>query len=222
MEYTKTTEINNGIYLEEYTDGLLFGTDALLLSRFVKGDPKKVAVDIGCGSGAVSLLLLSENKAMHITGIEIQEKYALLSLKNASTNGFKNRFSCVNGDARNPKGLFEAENADYVVSNPPFMKANGGKFNINQSKTIARHEEFLPADDLCKAASLFLKYGGSFYVVYRPERLCTLITALKTNNLEPKRIEFMMANNEQKSPSLVFVEAKKGGAEGVSIRFITP
>ncbi len=222
MKNIKITEINNGIYLEEYTDGLLFGTDALLLSRFVKGGPKKAGVDIGCGSGAISLLLLSESKAMHMTGIEIQEKYAKLAQKNAETNGFEHRFTCVNGDARIPKGLYEAEKADYVVSNPPFMKANGGKLNTRQSKTIARHEEFLPAEDLCKAASFFLKYGGSFYVVYRPERICTLITALKNNNLEPKRIEFLVADNEKKSPSLVFVEAKKGGFEGASVSFITP
>lgn len=220
MKKTKRTEINNGIVIEEYEDGLLFGTDALLLSRFVKGGCGKNGVDIGCGSGVISLLLLSENKAANMTGIEIQEKYTTLSETNAKNNGFDTRFNCVNGDARFPKGLFETEKADFVVSNPPFMKANGGKFNATESKTIARHEEFLPAEDLCRAASFFLKYGGAFYVVYRPERVCTLITALKNNNLEPKRIEFLVSD-DKKTPSLVFIEAKKGGAEGAIINYIS-
>lgn len=215
----KRTEINNGIVLCEYTDGLLFGTDALLLSDFIKAAPLKSGIDIGVGSGAVSLLLLSKNKAAHITGIEIQSKYAELAVLNAQSNGLGSRFSCVCGDAKNYKKLLKSETADFVVSNPPFMKANSGKLNQNEAKRIARHEEFLPADDLCKAAFYWLKFGGSFYLVYRPERLCTIITALRDNKLEPKRIEFIHSADSN-SPSLVLIEAKKGGAEGAAISFM--
>lgn len=217
MSNTKTTEINNGIKLTEYTDGLLFGTDALLLSRFVKGGKGKKGVDIGTGSGPISLILLSENKASHMTGIEIQPRYAALAESNAEANGFGERFTAVCGDAKTPAGLYPAGEADFVVSNPPFMKASSGKHNDTEAKTIARHEEFLPPEELCAAASLYVKYGGSFYVVYRPERICTLITAMKTNGLEPKRICFAGATDKC---ALVFVEAKKGGAEGAEVSFI--
>ncbi len=218
MDATKLTVINNGIVLEEYESGLLFGTDALLLSRFVKGGSKRLGVDIGCGSGSISLLLLSENKAAKITGIEIQKKYAELAQRNAARNGFSERFNVICGDAHNYKRLFDAESADFVVSNPPFMKSNGGKLNDNIEKAIARHEEYLPADTLCKAAAYCLKYGGSFHAVYRPERICTLICALKEQNLEPKNIRYIIGGNGS-TPSLVLVEAKKGGAEGVITTF---
>ncbi len=220
MELTKITEINNGIFLKEYTNGLLFGTDALLLSRFIKGGSAKIGVDIGAGSGAISLLVLSENKAKHITGIEIQEKYSTLANENAVNNNLGERFTCVNGNACFYKDLFPSEGADFVFSNPPFMKANGGKHNDTDAKSIARHEEYLPVNSLCKAASFFLKYGGHFYVVYRPERICTLITALKNNNLEPKRIEFIYSNGND-SPSLVLVDSKKGAAEGAIIKNVS-
>ncbi|MBQ4648828.1 MAG: methyltransferase [Clostridia bacterium] len=216
MDFYKITQINNNINLKEYTDGLLFGTDALLLSRFVKGGCNKHCVDLGTGSGVISLLLLSENKASTITGIEIQSKYVSLSTENAVSNGYGDRFTCVEGDVCSPKNLFPSEKADFVVSNPPFMKSNCGKLNDSESKTIARHEEYLPADKLCAAASMYLKYGGKFYVVYRPERMCTLITAMKNNALEPKRIEFVFSGNAA-SPSLVLIEAKKGASEGVII-----
>lgn len=216
MDLYKITQINNNINLKEYTDGLLFGTDALLLSRFVKGGCNKHCVDIGTGSGVISLLLLSENKASTVTGIEIQSKYVSLSTENAVSNGYGDRFTCVEGDVCSPKNLFPSEKADFVVSNPPFMKSNCGKLNDSESKTIARHEESMPADKLCAAASLYLKYGGKFYVVYRPERLCTLVTAMKNNALEPKRIEFVFSGNAA-SPSLVLIEAKKGASEGVII-----
>lgn len=213
----KTTVINNGIKLTEYTDGLLFGTDALLLTRFVKGGARKKGVDIGTGSGPISLILLAENKAAHMTGIEIQPRYAELAVENAKANGFGDRFTAVCGDAKAPHGLYPAGEADFAVSNPPFMKAASGKYNATDAKTIARHEEFLPPNELCAAASLFIKYGGSFYVVYRPERICTLITAMKGNGMEPKRICFVGATEKC---SLVLVEAKKGGAEGAEISFM--
>ena len=217
MENTKTTEINNGILLTEYTDGLLFGTDALLLARFVRGGRYKKGVDIGTGSGPISLILLSENKAAHMTGIDIQPRCAELAQRNADANGYAKRFTAVCGDVRDPVGLFPTGEADFVVSNPPFMKAGGGKLNDTEAKTIARHEEFLPAEELCAAASLYVKHGGSFYVVYRPERVCTLICAMKKYGLEPKRICFAGATEKC---ALVFIEAKKGGAEGVDISFL--
>lgn len=217
MYETKTTEINNGIMLTEYTDGLRFGTDALLLARFVRGGARKKGVDIGTGCGSISLILLSENKAAHITGIEIQPRFAALAAENARANGFGERFAAVVGDARCPAGLYPVGEADYVVSNPPFMKAASGKHNDTEAKTIARHEEYLPPEELCAAASLYLKYGGSFYVVYRPERICTLITAMKAQGLEPKRIAFAGAADKC---ALVLVEAKKGGAEGTDVSFI--
>ncbi len=217
MRKTKTTEINCGILLTEYTDGLLFGTDALLLSRFVKGGKYKNGVDIGTGSGPISLILLAEGKAKNMTGIDIQPDCALLAEKNALQNGLGDRFTAICGDACNIKTLLEPEKADFVVSNPPFMKAAAGKHNTSTAKSIARHEEYLPVDSLCAAAAYALKYGGSFYVVYRPERLCTLITALKSHALEPKRISFAGTNGKS---ALVLVEAKKGGAEGVDIDFI--
>lgn len=217
MKETKTTEINCGIMLTEYTDGLLFGTDALLLSHFVKGGKHKKGVDIGAGSGPISLILLAEDKAAYMTGVEIQPEYALLSEMNANQNGFASRYKAVCGDANNIKELLNAETADFVVSNPPFMKAAAGKHNLSLSKSIARHEEYLPPNSLCAAAAYLLKYGGSFYVVYRPERLCTLISELKNHALEPKRICFAGTNGKV---ALVLVEAKKGGAEGADITFM--
>lgn len=216
MRNIKTTVINSGILLTEYTDGLLFGTDALLLSRFVKGAKKQKGLDIGVGSGSISLILLAEGKAAHMTGIDIQEDYARLSAENAERNGLSDRYRALYGDACNIKELVEAEFADFAVSNPPFMKAAAGKHNQCLPKSIARHEEYLPADKLCAAAAYALKYGGSFYVVYRPERLCTLITALKANALEPKRIHFALSCGKA---ALVLIEARKGGAEGACITF---
>ena len=61
-----------------------------------------------------------------------------------------------------------------------------------------------------------LKYGGAFLVVYRPDRLIDLIDAMRSAKLEPKRMTYVHAN-EKAEPSMVLIEAKKGGKCGLKL-----
>lgn len=225
MDSFKYTLINYGIKLKEYPDGLLFGTDALLLSEFANGsglpsNSRRIGLDLGTGSGVIPLLMLASGGAKQITGLELQERYASLAKENSEANGFSERFSSICGDIRNVRNdsRIESESFDFVTSNPPYLKSEGcGKMNISESKRIARHEDSCNADELCAAAAYALKYGGLFYVVYRPERLCVILAALANHRLEPKRMVFAGTNPEK--PSLVLIEAKKGGSEGLKVSF---
>lgn len=55
-EGESVTDINFGLKMIQRDGGFVFGTDALLLAAFIKSFPRKRAVDLGCGSGAISLL----------------------------------------------------------------------------------------------------------------------------------------------------------------------
>ena len=48
-----------------------FGTDSVLLGNFVNLTHARSAVDLGCASGVISLLMLSRNDALRVTGVEI-------------------------------------------------------------------------------------------------------------------------------------------------------
>ena len=111
----RTTKINDNLILHEYKDGLLFGTDALLVAKFVNGGTRKKVVDLGCGSGVIGLLLLSEKKANHIFGVEIQEKYSKLASYNAEINDFKENFTAINCNLNDIKDHFDCGYADIVV-----------------------------------------------------------------------------------------------------------
>jgi len=208
--------INENLKLTEYSDGLLFGTDAYLLSAFVPKKIKSTGVDLGSGSGVIPLLILSKNKCKKVFGVEVQEKYAKLSEKNAKLNHFDDRFVSINKNVVDLTQNDIGEKVDFVVTNPPYMKANSGKSNISDEKNIARHEVLGNIDDFCRAASRILKFGGNMYVIYRPDRLCDLMYSLKNNNLEPKEMLFI-SQNTKSSPSLVIVNAKKGANSGLEI-----
>ena len=77
-------------------------------------------------------------------------------------------------------------------------------------KNLARHEVMGGINDFCRCAAKSLKYGGKFAVVYRPDRLTALLSAMADSKLEAKRITFVHADTEMDS-SMVLIEAKKGG-----------
>ena len=71
--------------------------------------------------------------------------------------------------------------------------------------------------DLCDfttAAARCLHYGGALYLVYRPDRLETLFSALRMAKFAPKRMLFVQ-DAPDKAPSMVLCEARLGGNEGL-------
>ena len=202
-------EVNDKISLIQKTDGLTFGTDALLLAGYVKGS-YKFGAELGGGGGIISMLLLSRNKVGKITAYEIQKDYASLIKRNAEYNNLSERLISAEADVRE---IRENEAFDIVFTNPPYMKNTSGKINLSDAKAIARHEICGDIGDFCRAAKKALKYGGSFYAVYRPDRLCDIISAMRESSLEPKRITFVHADCGSES-SIVLIEAKRGGKSG--------
>ncbi len=210
------TQINEGLSLIQKSDGLTFGSDAYLLSAYVRRQPKAHTADLGSGTGIIPLLMLSKNKSAFIDAIEIQPDFADIIIRNAGQNGFSERLFAVNSDIRELSTEFNCR-YDIVTSNPPYMKTSG-KRNESERKYIARHEVMGGIFDFCACASRLLKHGGLFYVVWRPDRLTELITAMTSFDLEPKRMTFVHSRSNL-PPCLVLCEAKKFASTGM---FLTP
>lgn len=216
LENERINEINENLKLIENKDSLTFGTDAYLLSAYLPKRQKQIGVELGCGSGVISLLALTKKKCQRVYGIEVQKNIASIATRNGKLNTLNDVFSVINKDLRNVS-ISDVENeVDFVFSNPPYMKVDSGKANDNDFKNISRHEVCGNIDDFCKCAKLLLKHGGSFYVVYRPDRMIDLIYAMKNNGIEPKRLTFIHANTCT-SPSLLLIQGKKGGKSGLVI-----
>ncbi len=204
--------VNDRLQLIQETDGLTFGTDALLLAGYINGK-YKYGCEIGSGSGIISMLLLTREKVGEVVALEVQSEYASLTEKNADLNGLADRMTAVHTDAREYKSEREF---DIIYTNPPYMKVDSGRKNEAEQKNIARHEVCGDIGDFCRATKRLLKFGGTFAVVYRPDRLCDLFSAMRDNSLEPKRITFVHADTEAE-PSMALVEARAGGKCGLLV-----
>lgn len=217
MENNKfiTNKINADIILKELLGGIRFGTDALLLADFASKSLKTgVCIDLGTGSGVIPLLLLGLGCKSDFVGLELQKEYAEIASENANVNGFSQRFKVINGDAFDYKSLFVSGASDWVVTNPPYMRLDCGFNNKSNPMAIARREVSGGIEIFCQAAAWALKSGGGFFAVYRPDRLAHLLYVMKQNKIEPKRLRAVCASHST-APSLVLVEGKKDGKEGL-------
>lgn len=209
-------KVNENLSLIQKKDGLTFGTDAFLLASFIKSAPSKSAAELGAGTGIISLLLAQRNKLANIYAIEIQKDFADLTVRNTALNGLTDKIRTLNADVTKIKATDIGGELDVVFSNPPYMKTDSGKRNDSDAKYIARHEVCGDINEFCAAGFRLLKHGGKFYAVWRPDRLCDLLFALRSNRLEPKIITFVHADTSTE-PSIVLVSATKGGASGARV-----
>ena len=213
---TVLTAVNGGLTLREYKTGIRFGTDALLLSAFALPKLRRgLCADFGTGSGVLPLLLLSAGCGSNFIAVELQEKYALLAERNFAENGFSDRVRVFRGDLREKNAFLPAGSVSAVICNPPYLRAGAGKQNLSPEKRLAWHDDCLSADQLADAACRALNEGGRFFCLYLPERMATLVAALKAHRLEPKRL-CMVAPSSEEKPCLLLLEARKDASEGLT------
>ena len=216
QEGERIDTVNERLRLIQRTNGLTYGTDAYLLAAFVRPMPSARAVDLGSGTGIIPLLLATKGKVQRVAAVEIQETFAELIARNAALNGFADRIDTVCADVRELHAAALGGEVDLVVSNPPYMRTDSGKRNEHEEKYVARHEVHGSIADFCAAAGRILKHGGRFACVWRPDRMTELLRAMQDARLEPKRMVFVHADGDT-PPSMLLVEAVKGGAPSVRI-----
>ncbi len=209
-------DINDSLKLIQREGALAFGTDAYLLSAFLRPAPRAHALELGCGNGVISLLAAARGRFSHIHAAEIQAEMAKLTARNVRLNALEDHITVICADVRTLTPADLGGEVDVAFANPPYMRVESGAASPSTALQIARHECEGGIDEFAAAATKCLKYGGLFYTVYRPDRLESLFAALKTAGLAPKRMLFVH-DHPDAAPAMVLTESKKGAAEGLHI-----
>lgn len=195
-------------------DFFKYNLDSILLAEFVElKSNKKNILDIGAGTGAISLVLSTKTN-QNIDAIEIQKELSDLFTKTIKYNKLEDQISLYNEDIKESVLLNRNNYYDIIVCNPPYFK--NGKFSPKFAKSIARHEEFLNINDIAKVSKKLLNNNGSLYIVYNSERLIEALEILKSSNLIPKRLKFIHTNLS-KSSTIFLLECVKNGNDGLKI-----
>ena len=209
-----TEKINENLSLFQKKGSLAFGTDAYLLYAYMRSCKEK-ACELGAGSGVISLLCASSGKLDNIDAFELQDDIFTVAAKNVEENRLSDKVRVLHADIRDIPAEYNGRYGA-VFTNPPYLKADCGKTNENTADRISRRELNGSIYDFASCASRLLRFGGLFYAVYRPDRLADLLSAMRKNSLEPKRLTLVYPTASH-VPCLVLAEAKKGAAAGIFV-----
>ncbi len=194
-------------------DALPLCTDSVLLSSFTPMSGAARALDLGCGSGAIMLILAWQNPGVSFDGVEILPSAAEAARENAKINGLSDRINVITGDLRE----YRTEKPyDLVVSNPPYFAVGSGTSSPLATRSSSRDETACTLSDLVKAAARLTKNGVKFVMVYRPERLSEALSELSAAGLEPKRLRLVQVRTG-KEPSMALIECRRGGKRGMRV-----
>jgi tRNA1Val (adenine37-N6)-methyltransferase len=136
-------------------------TDGVLLGAWTNLDGVKTVLDIGAGTGLISLMIAQRSNAI-ITGVEIEKNAAEEAAQNVQNSKWNNRVFALNCSFQDFVTTAQSE-FDLIVSNPPFF-SNSVK-NTNPHLSIARHNHMLPFTDIIYGANKLLSDHGKLSLI---------------------------------------------------------
>jgi len=208
--------LDDNLVIYQKKSGFRFGEDAILVSNFFSPPKFGKLLEIGTGTGIISILLSKNPKILSITAVEIQDEMAMMTSRSIKKNDLEGRVEVLNIDV---KKLDRGNTYDYIISNPPYMKNSNGKINSNSIKAISRHEITLNLEELLRESKRLLKPGGTLTLIYRSERMVELLDQVLKFGLHPVRIQNIFSKNTKKS-KLFMIELIKGKNKG--FEFLEP
>lgn len=194
-------------------DGYCFTGDSVLIANLAKIAKGDRVVDLGAGSGVISLLVAKKYNPSKVFGIEIQERLAEMATRSVQFNELEDIVTIINKPMQDITKVIGG-GFDVVLTNPPYDKVT----NISRESEIdiCKSEVMVKLDEVVECASKLLKHGGMFYMINKARRFVDVICCMREFNIEPKKIYFIQPK-ENKDIDTFIVEGKKGGKPSLII-----
>ena len=139
-------------------------TDSCVLGAWAEVENAREVLDIGTGTGLLSLMVAQRSEAQ-ITAVEIDEAAAAQALENIAGSPWQNRI-VLKQKSLQEFGRENQQHFDAIICNPPFFQAS--LTSPDQAKTVAKHTQKLPFQDLLQFVTGFLTSEGTFYLLLPP------------------------------------------------------
>lgn len=183
---------------------LKVGTDSMLLGSFIDPSHAKTALDIGAGTGVLSLMVLQKNPKLELDAVEIHSEAA----EECSVNFANSPWGKVaTVHAQDFLEFHPAKKYDLIFSNPPFYLdgLKSGDKHIDQAKHISRetYEQFI-----CKTSDL-LSDQGRFYVIVPFDQFDYLSKLAKEDQLHLHQKITIHATKEKLNSRVILLFSKK-------------
>lgn len=168
------------------------GTDGVLLGAWtsVENTPFSI-LDIGAGTGIISLQMAQRSDAEIIDAIEIDEDAYEQCVENFENSDWSDRLFCYHASLNEFAEEIDDE-YDLIISNPPFYSEDYK--SQNNSRDLARFTDALPFEHLIIGVSKLLSENGIFSVILPKKEEEHFKELAKEKNLFPQRICYVKGN----------------------------
>lgn len=167
-------------------------TDACLFGAWVVEEVKsqklkiKSLLDIGTGTGLLSLMFVQKNPTTDILAIEIDKDAAGQAKENVDLSPWEDRVQIINDDIKN---LSFPDKYDLIISNPPFYE-NELK-SESKKKNLAHHSENLILEELLAVIKNNLNPDGDFFLLLPYKRNEEIKILFRDQQLQISKILFV-------------------------------
>ena len=172
------------------------GTDGVLLGAWcsLKYNTNKI-LDIGSGTGVISLMLAQRFNNTTIDSVEIENNAYEQSVENFERSVWADRLFCFHSTFQDfaKERKEDGETYDLIISNPPFYTDNVK--NNNRARNKARSTSFLSFVELISGVSKILSNQGEFTTIIPFKEEAKFIEISKQNNLFLNKICRVKGNN---------------------------
>lgn len=192
-------------------DKFSFGIDAVLLSDYAKIKKDSKVLEIGGGTGIISMRVNYLYNPSKIYCVEIQEDNFKILKDNIKVNSLEDKIEILNEDINNCYNIFKNDSLDYIITNPPYYKDNAGIKNKDKNQYISRYEVFLKLDDIFKVAKYKLKTKGELFMINRPSRIVDILTSARNYNIEPKCMRLVNSKSDEEAKMVLIKFIKNSG-----------
>lgn len=208
----------DGLMLLQHKDCYKLDTASVLLAWFAasfvrKGKPCEM-LELGSGTGGVSLLTSARCKNAHIDGVELVELAYKVFCENIKLNGLEDRISAYNCDLRELPAEVKNKAYDVVFMNPPFYDGSKGSVTDaavkSKHESLARFSEQGMLEDFIRVQSLRTRTSGGYAVMcISPDRVPECFSLYEKYKITPVRLLTVHAN-ASKTAFLALIAGKKG------------
>ncbi|MDA8904435.1 methyltransferase [Flavobacteriaceae bacterium] len=170
------------------------GTDGVLLGAWcsLESLPKTI-LDIGTGTGIISLMLAQRSSAITIDGVEVDPSAYMQTVDNFENSDWSDRLYCYNTSFQKFVDDTNKETYDLIVSNPPFYTED--YITKNSSRNKARFTSSLTFKELIGGISKILSKSGFFSTIIPFKEESTFICLAEQHSLHLNKICRVQGNN---------------------------
>ncbi|MDO8998344.1 MAG: methyltransferase [Bacteroidota bacterium] len=137
------------------------GTDAVLLGAWVSPNGSKTILDIGTGTGVIALMLAQKSEAL-VTAIDIDKESTDQAKLNVNESIYSAKIDVKNISIQE-LAKTSLQKFDLIVTNPPYF-IDSYK-STEATRTVARHSDSLPFEELIDAVTKLLDIKGKFCLI---------------------------------------------------------